>query len=54
MVRPGQGSLGNGTYVIRSVADPNNQLYESAGKSDSSVEGELSNEATTTFAVRAA
>jgi phosphodiesterase/alkaline phosphatase D-like protein len=47
----GQGSLANGTWVIRSVADPNNQLHESPGKADMSVEGEPSNESITTFAV---
>lgn len=47
----GQGTLANGTWVVRSVADPNNQLYESAGKSSSSVEGDPSNESTTTFVV---
>ena len=39
----------NTTYVLRSVADPLNIVYESAGKSDTTRESEADNEATTTF-----
>jgi DNA-binding beta-propeller fold protein YncE len=45
------GALGNGTYVLRSVADPLNFVYESTNKSDSARESVDDNEATTTFIV---
>ncbi len=45
------GTLANGTYVLRSVVDPDNIVYESPEKSDSSREGAQANEATTTFKV---
>ena len=45
-----QNNLSNNTtYVLRSVADPQNIVYESAGKSDTTREGAPDNEATTTF-----
>ncbi len=47
----GQHTLGDGTYVLRSVADPLNIVYESANKADPSRESEPNNEATTTFVV---
>ncbi|MFN2616190.1 MAG: LamG-like jellyroll fold domain-containing protein [Thermoleophilaceae bacterium] len=47
-----QESLADGQYVLRSVTDPNNKIYESAGKSDSSREGEPDNEAITVFTVQ--
>jgi hypothetical protein len=47
----GQGTLADGTYVLRSVADPLNLVYESSGKSDSSREGSSDNAAITTFVV---
>jgi hypothetical protein len=43
----GQGTLPDGDYVIRSVSDPTNKVYESANKNDSSREGERDNEAIT-------
>jgi len=45
------GSLGDGTYVLRSVVDPLNKIYESPGKSDVSHESEQDNEAITPFTV---
>jgi len=47
----GQNSLGNGTYVLRSVADPDNIIYESANRSNGAREAVTDNEATTTFVV---
>jgi hypothetical protein len=47
----GQTPLADGQYVVRSIADPLNKVYESAGKSDPARESELRNEATTTFTV---
>ncbi len=46
-----QDTLANGTYVLRSVADPNNMVYESANKGDPTRESIQDNEATTTFAI---
>ncbi len=46
-----QDTLGNGTWVLRSVADPTNIVYESAGKGDGSRESAQDNEATTTLVV---
>ena len=46
-----QTPLQDGTYVLRSVTDPNNQIYESSNKADSTVESQIDNEATTTFTV---
>jgi hypothetical protein len=48
-----KGSLPEGTYVLRSVVDPNNILYESPEKSDTSREGQQANEAVTTFKIAA-
>lgn len=48
----GDGTLADGTYVLRSVADPKNRLYESAGRSDAAREDALANEATTIFTVQ--
>ena len=48
----GQDTLGDGTYVLRSVADPDNIVYESANKADSARESVANNEASTTFVVR--
>jgi hypothetical protein len=45
------GSLADGQYVVRSVVDPLNKVYESAGAADQSREGQQDNEATTTFTV---
>jgi hypothetical protein len=45
------GHLADGEYVLRSVVDPLNKVYESAGKSDPSTEGEVANEAITKFSV---
>ncbi|MDQ1510798.1 MAG: hypothetical protein QOG50_2642, partial [Actinomycetota bacterium] len=47
----GQNTLGSGTYVLRSVADPLNIVYESANKADTSRESITDNEATRTFVV---
>jgi len=49
----GTSSLPNGQYVLRSVADPSNNLYESANRSDTSREGQQENEAVTFFTVQA-
>jgi hypothetical protein len=46
------GSLANGQYVLRSVADPLNKIYESPGKADTSRESTEDNEAITEFAVQ--
>jgi hypothetical protein len=43
----GDKTLADGDYVLRSVADPENKVYESAGKGDAAREGQLANEATT-------
>jgi lysyl oxidase len=48
----GGAYLSDGTYVLRSVADPLNKLYESANRSDPSRESEQVNEAITTFTVK--
>jgi hypothetical protein len=45
------GKLADGTYVLRSVVDPLNKIYESANKSDPATEGEIDNEAITVFNV---
>jgi hypothetical protein len=47
----GQSTLADGTYVLRSVADPDNLVYESAGKADASRESVHDNAAITTFTV---
>ena len=46
------GHLADGQYVMRSVSDPLNKVYESQGKSDSSRESPEANEATTEFGVK--
>lgn len=48
----GTSMLSDGTYVLRSVADPRDKLYESPNRSDASREGAQANEATTTFTVK--
>jgi concanavalin A-like lectin/glucanase superfamily protein len=45
-------SLPDGTYVLRSIADPDNIVYESPGKTDASREGAADNAAITVFSVR--
>jgi concanavalin A-like lectin/glucanase superfamily protein/lysyl oxidase/fibronectin type III domain protein len=45
------GKLADGTYVLRSVVDPLNKIYESPEKAESNVEGEVDNEAITIFKV---
>ncbi|HVY96483.1 MAG TPA: LamG-like jellyroll fold domain-containing protein, partial [Solirubrobacterales bacterium] len=45
------GKLADGEYVLRSVVDPLNKIYESSGKSDVAVEGEEENEAITKFSI---
>jgi Concanavalin A-like lectin/glucanases superfamily len=47
----GQGTLADGTYVLRSVADPQNLVYESASKADGAREGQADNSAITTFTI---
>ena len=47
----GQGTLADGTYVLRSVSDPQNIVYESPSKADGSREGSDDNSAITTFTV---
>jgi hypothetical protein len=46
-----QETLADGQYVLRSITDPLNKIYESAGKSDPSREGVADNEAITPFTV---
>lgn len=48
----GSAFLADGTYVLRSIADPRNKLYESASRSDSTRESAQANEATTVFTVK--
>ncbi len=48
----GQTTLTDGQYVLRSVVDPNNQIYESANKADPSREGAVDNEAITPFTIQ--
>ncbi|HZV73099.1 MAG TPA: LamG-like jellyroll fold domain-containing protein, partial [Conexibacter sp.] len=47
----GQGTLADGTYVLRSVTDPLNLVYESPNKADPSRESQDDNSAITTFTV---
>jgi hypothetical protein len=47
----GQSRLADGVYVLRSVADPENLVYESPSKADGARESAASNAATTTFTV---
>ena len=51
VVLPGSGLTEGREYVLRSVADPLNVLYESAGRSGSSVESRQANEAIVRFRV---
>ena len=44
--------LPDGQYVLRSVADPKNRLYESATKSDTNREGQQANAGVTFFSVQ--
>ena len=46
-----EGTLADGQYVLRSVADPLNKIYESPEKEDPSRESQEDNEAVTEFAV---
>ena len=46
------GALADGQYVLRSVADPLNKIYESPTKSDPARENPAGNEAITLFAVQ--
>jgi len=46
-----QRTLTDGDYVLRSVADPDNVMYESAGKGDASRESISDNEAITPFKI---
>jgi hypothetical protein len=48
----GTSSLPDGQYVLRSVADPSDKLYESANRSDTSRESEQENEAVSFFTVQ--
>jgi Lysyl oxidase len=43
--------LADGLYVLRSIADPRNLLYESSNRADSTVESRTANEALTFFRV---
>jgi hypothetical protein len=47
----GTGRLADGTYVLRSVTDPENLVAESAGMADPERESPLRNEAMTTFVI---
>jgi hypothetical protein len=46
------GKLADGAYVMRSVADPLNKVYESPGKADASKESPEANEAITEFSIQ--
>ena len=45
------GKLADGQYVMRSVVDPLNKVYESPGKSDPTTESAEANEAITQFSI---
>ena len=47
-----QANLANGQYVLRSVTDPLNKIYESPNKADASRESVQANEAITVFTVQ--
>ena len=47
-----QTNLANGQYVLRSVTDPQNKVYESANKADAAREGVVDNEAITVLTVQ--
>jgi hypothetical protein len=44
--------LADGDYVLRSVVDPTNKIYESAGRADAAREAQTVNSAVTRFTVR--
>ena len=46
-----QETLPDGDYVLRSVADPDNHVYESAAKADAARESQPDNEAVTAFSI---
>ena len=48
----GQTTLANGQYVLRSVTDPQNKIYESANKADAAREGIVDNEGITVLTVQ--
>jgi hypothetical protein len=48
----GASTLADGAYVLRTVADPKNRLYESAARSDSARESQVANEGITSFTVQ--
>ncbi len=48
-----QGSLANGQYVLRSVTDPNNKVYESPGKANAERESQVVNEGVLYFTINA-
>jgi hypothetical protein len=48
----GSSKLADGAYVLRTVADPLNRLYESPNRSDSARESEVANEGITSFTVQ--
>jgi hypothetical protein len=48
----GSSRLADGAYVLRTVADPKNRLYESPGRADTAREGGVANEGITTFLVQ--
>ncbi len=48
----GTTTLADGDYVLRSIADPKNRLYESANKNDSNRESQQANAAVTFFRVQ--
>jgi hypothetical protein len=45
------GALADGSYVLRSITDPLNLLYESSNRADAAVESRTANEAVTRFVV---
>lgn len=47
----GQTPLADGSYVIRTIADPDNVVFESAGKADPARESQVSNSAATEIAI---
>ena len=48
----GTSRLADGQYVLRSIADPKNRLYESDNKNDAGREGQQDNAAVTFFSVQ--
>jgi hypothetical protein len=48
-----QGSLADGQYVLRSVTDPTNTVYESPNKGDTTREGDVPNEGLTPLTISA-